>query len=139
MHTSKILPKYQQQVLSLSEVARGGKNNCVYQFLREEGTKWSVPAGAGVNTTLEHAGLVLEQHHSSTPPAHLQPHPTRSSNSELWERRQRSPKPPESKKNARKNHEFAFEKLVKIANPAWNRVLARLPNRIFTFGSREVV
>ena len=36
---------------------------------RYEGTGWSVLAGAGVNTTLEHAGLVLEQHHSSTPPA----------------------------------------------------------------------
>ena len=112
----------------------GGAARC--QRLVYEGTGWSVLAGAGVNTTLEHAGLVLEQHHSSTAPAPGQHAPaTPSSGNAANGRRNRQNR----MKNARKNHEFAFEKLVKIANPAWNRVLARLPNRIFTFGSREVV
>ena len=40
----------------------------VVQAAQTEGSGWSVLAGAGVNTTLEHAGLVLEQPHSSTTP-----------------------------------------------------------------------
>ena len=71
-----------------------------------EGTGWSVLAGAGVNTTLEHAGLVLEQHHSSTLSTPAQHAPaTPSSGTPAYGRRNRR----ESNENAPKIHEFAFE------------------------------